>query len=202
MTGPTPQSRSTGSGCRNSSSPPGGTTRRPSGFATPLATLARNLVRATPDGDRQPDLLEHVAPQPRGDLRRACPRSARARRRRGTPRRSTAPRRAAWCPRRPRTPPCSPRCRLDMRGCDDDRAAGTAGAPAAAHRGADAVRLGLVARRQHDAAARRSPGGRAAADRRAARPRRRTRRGRHGGSWLADTNTCSHRAKTESRPSH
>ena len=48
MTGPTPQSRSTGSGCRKASSLSGGTTSRPSGLATPLATLARNLVLATP----------------------------------------------------------------------------------------------------------------------------------------------------------
>ncbi len=48
VTSPTPQSRSTGSGCRNSSSPSTGTTSRPSGFATPLATFARNFVRATP----------------------------------------------------------------------------------------------------------------------------------------------------------
>ena len=46
--GPTPHSRSTGSGWRKSSSPSGGTTSSPSGFATPLATLARNFVRATP----------------------------------------------------------------------------------------------------------------------------------------------------------
>ncbi len=48
VTGPTPQSRSTGSGCRNASSRSGGTTSSPSGLATPLATLARNFVRATP----------------------------------------------------------------------------------------------------------------------------------------------------------
>ena len=48
VTGPTPHSRSTGSGCRKASSPSGGTTSRPSGLATPLATLARNFVRATP----------------------------------------------------------------------------------------------------------------------------------------------------------
>ena len=48
VTGPTPHSRSTGSGCRKPSSAAGGTTSRPSGFATPLATLARNFVRATP----------------------------------------------------------------------------------------------------------------------------------------------------------
>ena len=48
VTGPTPQSRSTGSGCRNASSRSGGTTSRPSGFPTPLATLARHFVLATP----------------------------------------------------------------------------------------------------------------------------------------------------------
>ena len=48
VTSPTPHSRSTGSGCRKPSSPPGGTTRSPSGLATALATLARNLVLAIP----------------------------------------------------------------------------------------------------------------------------------------------------------
>ena len=48
VTGPTPHSRSTGRGWRKASSARGGTTSRPSGFATPLATLARNFVRATP----------------------------------------------------------------------------------------------------------------------------------------------------------
>jgi hypothetical protein len=46
--GPTPQIRPTGSGCRKSSSPPGGITSRPSGFASPLATFAINRVVATP----------------------------------------------------------------------------------------------------------------------------------------------------------
>ena len=48
VAGPTPQRRSTGSGWRKASSFPGGTRSSPSGFATPLATLARNFVRATP----------------------------------------------------------------------------------------------------------------------------------------------------------
>ena len=48
MTGPTPHSRSTGSAWRNVSSSPIGTTSKPSGFATPLATFARNFVRAMP----------------------------------------------------------------------------------------------------------------------------------------------------------
>ena len=70
VTGPTPHSRSTGSGCRNSSSPSVGTTSRPSGLATPLATLARNFVLATPTETGQADLLEDVPAQPHGDLRR------------------------------------------------------------------------------------------------------------------------------------
>ena len=48
VTRPTPHSRSTGSGCRKPSSSSGGTTRSPFGFATALATFARNFVRAIP----------------------------------------------------------------------------------------------------------------------------------------------------------
>ena len=48
VTAPTPHTRSTGSGCKKASSPPGATTSSPSGLATPLATLARNLVGVTP----------------------------------------------------------------------------------------------------------------------------------------------------------
>jgi hypothetical protein len=48
VTRPTPHSRSIGSGWRNVSSRSGGTTRSPLGFATALATFARNFVRATP----------------------------------------------------------------------------------------------------------------------------------------------------------
>ena len=105
VTGPTPQSRSTGSGWRNASSRSGGTTSRPSGLATPLATLARNFVRATPTVMGRPTSLAHVAAQPRGDLRGRARRGVAARRRRGRPRRSKGPRRAAWCPRRRGTPP-------------------------------------------------------------------------------------------------
>ena len=46
--GPTPQIRSTGSGCRNAISSPAGTTSSPSGLAVWLAILARCLVVATP----------------------------------------------------------------------------------------------------------------------------------------------------------
>ena len=46
--GPTPHSRSIGSGWRNASSSPGSTTSSPSGLPTWLATFATDLVRATP----------------------------------------------------------------------------------------------------------------------------------------------------------
>ena len=48
VAGPIPQMRSTGSGRRNSSSPSGGTTYSPSGFAERLAIFASTFVRATP----------------------------------------------------------------------------------------------------------------------------------------------------------
>ena len=48
VTGPTPQSRSTGSAWRNVSSSPIGTTSKPSGLPTALATFAKNFVRAMP----------------------------------------------------------------------------------------------------------------------------------------------------------
>ena len=48
VTGPTPHTRSTGSGCRKASSPPAGTSSSPSGLATALATLARCFVVAIP----------------------------------------------------------------------------------------------------------------------------------------------------------
>ena len=73
--------------------------------------LGQELRAGHPDGDGQADPLADVAAQPGGDLGRACRRSGAARRRRGRPRRSRAPRPAAWCRRTPRTPPCWPRCR-------------------------------------------------------------------------------------------
>jgi len=50
VTGPTPHRRSTGSGCRNASSPSIGTTNRPSGFATPLAIVF--LLEALDESER------------------------------------------------------------------------------------------------------------------------------------------------------
>ena len=77
---------------------PAATTSRPSGLATPLATLARNFVARDADGDR----AGRPARARRGRRRAAISRGrARdplaARARRGTPRRSTGPRRAGSC---------------------------------------------------------------------------------------------------------
>ena len=91
--------------------------------------LGEELRPRDADRDRQADLLEDVAPQPHGDLGGRARDSLAARARRGTPRRSTAPRPAASCPRTPRTPPCSPRSRRTC-GARRRSPAGTAGGPA------------------------------------------------------------------------
>ena len=54
VAGPTPQSASTGSGCKNDNSVSGDTTNNPSGFAALLATFARCLVVATPIDNGRP----------------------------------------------------------------------------------------------------------------------------------------------------
>ena len=152
VTGPTPQSRSTGSGCRNSSSPSGGTTSRPSGFATPLATLARNFVRATPTVIGRP-------------TRSRTSRRSRAAISTGVPEIRAHPAhveerlvdREPLDERRRVVEDLEHRlARLGVRRHarrDDDRVGAQPARLPAAHRGADAERLRLVARREHDPAA-------------------------------------------------
>ncbi len=188
VTGPTPQSRSTGSGWRNSSSPSGGTTSRPSGLATPLATLARNFVRATPTVIGSPT----SSSTPRPQLARRSPPAARDRsqpadveerlvdrepldeRRRVVEHREHGLARLG-VGRHPRR--------------HDDRVGAQPPRLPPAHRGPDAVRLGLVARREHDSAADDHGPPAQARHRRAARPTRRTRRDRHAGSSPRRTRT-------------
>ena len=82
VTRPTPHSRSTGSGWRKPSSSSGGTRSSPSGFATPLATFARNFVLATPTVIGRPTCARTV-PRRRaaistgGPARRCRPRTSR-----------------------------------------------------------------------------------------------------------------------------
>ena len=125
---------------------------QPVGLRDAARDLREELRARDPDRDRQADALEHVAAEPRGDLGR----------RPGDPLhpahveerlvdREPLDERASVV-EDARTPPCSPR---RTRGSGAGRRSLGAEPPRlrAAHRRADAVRLRLVARGQHDAAA-------------------------------------------------
>ena len=150
---PTPQSRSTGSGWRNACSSSGGTTSRPSGFDTALATLARNFVRATPTEIGSPTLVGDLAPELHCDLGRGA----------GHPPEPTdieeglvdrdVPRRAGSCSRTPRTPPRSRRCTRRTGAGRRSRRGQSRRAWREPHRGAHAEALRLVAGREDDSAA-------------------------------------------------
>ncbi len=158
----------------------GGTSSSPSGLATPLATLARNFVRAMPTviaGRRR----RAPASQPHRDLDRRArtpPQPADVEERL-VDRDALDERRGVLEDREHRL------ARLDVRvepRRHHDRLRAQLARLPPAHRRADAERLRLVARGQHHAAADDRPAGRAAAARRAARPTRRTSRGRRAGS--------------------
>ena len=189
VTGPTPHSRSTGSGCRKPSSASGRHDQQAVGLRDAARDLREELRPRDADRDRQPDLLEHAAPQPRGDLR------GRARdplhpahvEERLVDREPLDQRRRVA--RRPRRPPCSPRSRPTCAAATTTASGHSRRACRAAHRGrarrAPWPRSSPRARRRR----RRSPAGRAAAARPAARPTRRTHRGRHAGWWPLITRT-------------
>ena len=152
VAGPTPQTHSTGSGWRNSSSRSGGTASSPSGFATPLATLARNFVRATPTVTGSPT-RSRTAARSRTAISTGVPAI------RSIPRTS---RNASSIDSPSTTGECvledgeHRAARLRVRRVarrDDERVGAEAARLASTHRGADAVRLRLVARGQHDTAA-------------------------------------------------
>ena len=185
---PTPQIRSTGNGCRKASSRSGGTTSSPSGFATALATFARNFVRAIPTVTGMP----------------TCSRTSRRSRTaisRGVPARRSMPRtsRKASSIEIPST---SGRRVLEDR---EERLArsrvlgharrhderlgqrrSACGPPSPCGRRRPSPRSSRPAPRRR----RRSPASRAAAGRPAARPTRRTSPRQRGGS-SPDTNRCS-----------
>ena len=69
VTGPTPQSASTGSCCRNGSTRSGLMTVRPSGFFQPDAIFARNLFGATPADAVSPVASRIARLQTLGDRR-------------------------------------------------------------------------------------------------------------------------------------
>ena len=144
--------RSTGSGCRNSSSPSGGTSSRPSGFATSLATLARNFVRATPTVIGSPTCSQHRRAQPAGDLdRRARDAAQPADVEEGLVDREPLDERRRVLEHREHRL-ARVEVRVDPRRDDHGVRAQPPRLPPA-HRAAHAERLGLVARGEDDAAA-------------------------------------------------
>ena len=158
------------------------------GLGDAARDLGEELGASDADRDREADPLEHVVSQPDGDLGGRSRHAAAARRRRGTPRRSTGPRRAGSCRRRPRTPPCSPPSTPTCAGRRRPRA-GTAGGLAARPSRCGHRTPWPRSSRRAPRPRRRSPAGRAGAGRRAARPTRRRHRGRRAGSWLLAART-------------
>ena len=184
VAGPTPHSRSTVSGCRNSSSWPGSTTRRPSGLARSLASLASCLVAATPT-----DAVRPV--------------SARTRRRISAPISGAGAVEAAdaadveerlverdrlheRCERAQDRHDVAARGRVRVEARREEhgvRAGARGRAPSASRNGSrtGAPRSSRPRRRRGARGHRRRPDGRAASGPRAARPTRRTRRDRRAG---------------------
>ncbi len=150
--------------------------------------LGQELRPRDADGDRQADLLEHLAAQPHGDLGRRArdPAQPADVEERLVDREPLDERRRVVGT--PRTRPCWPRSRPTSAG-GRRPPAGTGRAPAArpspCGRRTPWPRSWPRARPRR----RRSPAARAAAGRRAARPTRRTRRGRRAGSWPVPTRT-------------
>ena len=149
---PTPQSRRTGSGCRNASSRSGGTSSRPSGLASWLATLARNLVRAMPTVIGRPTRSRTCARSRAAISHRGARHPPQARRRRERPRRPTAVRPRGGVVEHLEHRVAGLRIRRHPRRHHDRVRTQPQRLPTA-HRGAHAVGLGFVAGREHDAAA-------------------------------------------------
>ena len=152
VTAPTPHSRSTGSGSRNASSRSGSTTSSPSGLLTALATLARNLVRATPT-----EMASPTSARTRSRNRTAICSGVPAMRRRPPTSRNASSMESpstSGVVSRKIANTCSTGRGVGVHPRRDDHGirAQLARLPAA-HRGAHPTGLRLVARRQHHAAA-------------------------------------------------
>ena len=165
----------------------GGTTRRPSGLATPLATFARNFVRATPTVSGRPTrartlLRSRTAISAGEPAIRCIPRTSRnassieipSTNGDATSKRRTRP---CWL----RYTPTSAEARLPPAGTTG----GLGRRPSRCERRTPSPRSSRRAPRRR----RRSPAGRAAVDRPAARPMRRTNPDRRAGSSPGVTRT-------------
>ena len=149
---PTPHSRCTGSGCRNVELAAGRDESSPSGFATPLATLARNFVRATPTVMGSPTCRarrrrSRTAISGGRPAIRSMPRTSRNASSIDSP--STS---GVVSSKISNTARLASDVRREAR-LDDDRLAGTAAAPRRRPWPCGPRRLGLVARGEHDAPA-------------------------------------------------
>ena len=150
--GPTPHSRSTGSGWRNVELAVRRHHEQPVGLRHAARHLGQELRPRDPDRDRQPDLVEHARAQPHGDL---------LRRPRDPPQPADVEERLvdrqALDQRRRVAEDLEHRlARLGVGGHarrDDDRVGAEPPPLAAAHRRLDAARLRLVARGEHHPAA-------------------------------------------------
>ncbi len=152
VTGPIPHSSSTGNGSRNARSSPGATTTRPLGFATCDATLARCLVVATPTEIGRPISVAHPSTDLGRDLRGGAEQVRRARHVE-----------ERLVDRHPLHPWGEVAQHLHHRvtetlvlrevTVDEHEVRAQLARPSSRHRSVHPERLGLVRRRQHDAAA-------------------------------------------------
>ena len=196
--GPTPHSRSTGSGCRNVELPPGRHQEQPVGLRDPLATFARNLVLATPTVIASPTSSRTRAPQLHGDLERRAgdpPQPAHVEERL-VDRDPLDHRRGVVEDLEDRLA----RLRVGrIRGGTTTACGHSRRACRAAHRACDPERLGLVARGEHHARRRRSPAARAArGSSRCSTDAKNESRSAWRIEASPDTNTCSHSRRTAS----
>ena len=180
--GPTPQSRSIGKRMQEVQLAFGFDDEQPVGLGDTARDLGEELRAGDADGDRQADPRDHVLAQADRDLARVCPRPGPS-----PPTSRNASSIDSAFDQRCRVVehlehgPARFGVRVGMRGGDDQAGAQPARLPSV-HRGAHAEGLGLVARGEHDTAADDRRACRAGAGRRAARPTRRSCRGRRAGS--------------------
>ena len=151
--------------------------------------LGQELGPRHPDGDRQPDALEDVAPQPRRDLRSGRPRAAAGRPRPERPRRSTGPRREGSCASKTSKTALLACAYAAMRGGTTDGRRAEATGLRADPSPCGPRRPWLRSSQRGQLPSRRSPGDPADRGCPVAQPMRRTHRGRHEGSTPALSRT-------------
>ena len=184
VAGPTPQMRSTSSAWRNSSSPSGSTTNRPSGLAERLAIFASTFVRATPTLSGRP-----ASSRTSRRSRRASSTGSASSSETSRNASSIDPGCTTGVIRRKISNTAALAALIESHAVSATTRSGHwLPRPRGRHPAPHPVRPRLVRRRHHDPRPDGDRAGRAAPGRRAGRPRRRTRRRRRGGALAA----CEH----------